>query len=188
MSPQLIIVLVAAATMLVVVGGALLLVRRFWVAVPAGKALIVDRPGRGRLVSFNGMVVFPGIHHGELMDTSPRTIRIERRQSNPLVTRDGVHMLATATFVLRVTRTEDDVLKVAETIGVERANRQEALDELFRPKLDQALEAVAGQMSADDFIHDRYRLVDNLIKVIGVDLYGMHLDDAALHDVLRADG
>src|SRR5688572_29623996 len=79
-SPQLIIVLVAAATMLAVVGGALLLVRRCWVAVPAGKALIVDRPGRGRLVSFNGMVVFPGIHHGELMDTSPRTIRIERRQ------------------------------------------------------------------------------------------------------------
>jgi uncharacterized membrane protein YqiK len=184
---QLIIVVVAAGAMLVMVLGALVLLRKAYRAVPSGKALIIDKPGRERSVSFTAAVVFPGINTAELLDVTAKTVRIERGSKNPLVTRDGVHMYAKATFVVSVNRTTEDVLKVAETYGVERASQLQQLAEHFTPRFDQGLETVFGAMNAEDVVRERVMLVDQLIRVIGVDLNGFRLDDVAVHDVLRAD-
>lgn len=188
MPPSLIPVVVAVAVMFVLVIGGMLFMMRAQVKVPSGFALIVTRQAREPDVTFTSAVVFPGMNRGELLDMRARTLKIERRQKNPLVTKDGVPLLTTATFVVRVNRTAEDVLKVAQTVGVDRANDAAVIDELFRPKFEQALEAVAGAMRAEDLLSDRMRYQDQVIAVVGVDLNGFHLDDLSIHDVYRADG
>jgi uncharacterized membrane protein YqiK len=188
MPPSLIPVVVAVGVMVIVIAGTALLMRRAYVSVPSGFALIVTRPSREPDVTFSGAVVFPGMNRGELLDIRARTLKIERRQKNPLVTKDGVSLVATATFVVRVNRQTEDVLTVARRLGVDRANDPAIIDELFRPKFEQALEAVAGAMRAEDVLAERMRYQDQVVSVIGMDLNGFHLDDLAIHEVYRADG
>lgn len=188
MPASLIPVVVAVGVLFVVIVGVALMMTRAYVTVPSGFALIVNRQGRELDVTFTGAVVFPGLNRGELLDIRARTLKIERRQKNPLVTKDGVSLLATATFVVRVNRAQEDVLTVAQRLGVDRANDPAVIDELFRPKFEQALEAVAAAMRAEDVLADRIRYQDDVLRVIGVDLNGFHLDDLSIHELYRADG
>ncbi len=188
MSLSLVAMLISAALGVLFLVTSFLVIRRCYVTVPAGWALVVDRGRAERTVSFTGQVVYPGIQRAELIDVTARTVRIERRASNPLQTKDGALLLATATFVLRVGRAQEDVLKVAETLGAERANDAGAVERLFSPMFDQALEAVAGACTAADILGDRGRFRDEIIQFIGADLNGWWLDDLAVHDVRSADG
>ncbi len=187
MPPSFIPIIVFIGVVALFMGGAFVLMLGAYRKVPSGKALIVDRMGKGRTVSLTSAVVYPRLNSAELVDLTAKTIRIERGPKNPLVTRDGVFMHATANFVVRISRNEDDILKVAETFGVERANSLEYVTEHFTPRFDQALEAVFGAMTAADVISERMKLVDQVIVTIGVDLNGFYLDDVAVHDVLRDD-
>lgn len=188
MPPRLIPALVAVGLGVVIVLGLFLVVARLRVKVPAGFALLVHKMGRETQVSFTTAIVYPFLGHAELMDVSVRTLRVERRQANPLMTRDGVPLTLTATFLIRVNRRSEDVQKVAETVGVARVNDPKVIEGLFRPKLEGALEAVAGAMKAEHVLAERPMFVDEIIKMVGADLNGFHLDDVSIHEMYRTDG
>jgi uncharacterized membrane protein YqiK len=186
MSPMLITVAVTVALTVVLLAGFLLVVKRLYVVVPSGFALIVTRPSGPPAVSFSGAIVLPGIHRAELLDLRVRSLRIERSAANPLLTKDGQRVIVTASFSLRVSRSVDDLLRLTQNLGVARANDDAALAKWFGPRFEQALEESAAALTVSELLAERGALREPVLLALGADLDGLVLDDLSLTDLRRA--
>ena len=111
--------------LLVLVFGGSTLYARFYRKVEQGKALIINKMRQEPEVTFTGAMVFPIIHRAEVMDISVKTIEIDRRGKEGLICKDNIRADIKVTFFVRVNKTADDVLKVAQSIGCARASRPE---------------------------------------------------------------
>ncbi|MFF7237598.1 flotillin family protein [Streptomyces collinus] len=170
-------VLVAAC--LVVVLLALLAFSRLYRKVDQGRALIVSRTRRVD-VSFTGQVVLPVLHRAEVMDISVKTIEISRSGRDGLICRDNIRADIRISFFVKVNKTVEDVIRVAQSVGTERASHQDTLQTLFHAKFSEALKTVGKQMDFTDLYTKREELRYHIIELIGVDLNGYHLEDAAI--------
>ncbi|MCU0695846.1 MAG: SPFH domain-containing protein [Myxococcaceae bacterium] len=189
MSPVLVSIAVAVVLLLLLVGGLFLLVRRVFVTVPSGFALVVHTPSGVPRVSFTGAVVLPGVHRTELLDLRERTTRIDRSPANTLVTKEGASLCLTATFTFQVSRSPDAIAKVLQRLGAARANDDAALDQHVRPRLEQALEVSANATTAEALFADRTAFRDDVLLAVGAHLdEGFEVTDLVLTDLRRADG
>ncbi|WPP32632.1 flotillin family protein [Streptomyces sp. CL7] len=170
-------VLVGAALLLVLIG--LLLVTKLFRKVEQGKALIVSKL-RKVDVTFTGSVVLPVLHKAEVMDISVKTIEITRAGKEGLICRDNIRADIRITFFVKVSKTVEDVIKVAQAVGTARASDRDTLQELFHAKFSEALKTVGKQLDFTDLYTKREELRYRIIEVIGVDLNGYHLEDAAI--------
>ncbi len=151
------------------------------IKVEQGKALIVSNVMTGKVgVSFTGGFVWPVTQKAELMDISVKTIELDRSGSDGLICRDNIRADIKITFFVRVNKTENDVIKVAQSIGCERASDQKTLEELFIAKFSEALKTAGKQLDFVDLYTKREELRDRIIEVIGTDLNGYSLEDCAL--------
>ncbi len=151
------------------------------VKVEQGKALIVSNVMSGNVqVSFTGGLVIPVIHKAEKMDMTVKTIEIDRSGSDGLICRDNIRADIKITFFVRVNKTEEDVLKVAQNIGCTRASDQKTLEVLFIAKFSEALKTAGKQLDFVDLYTQRQDLRDRIIEVIGTDLNGYSLEDCAI--------
>jgi uncharacterized membrane protein YqiK len=167
------------AACLVVVLLALLAFSRLYRKVDQSQALIVSKTRRVD-VSFTGQVVLPILHKAEVMDISVKTIEISRSGRDGLICRDNIRADIRILFFVKVNKTVEDVIKVAQTVGTERASHQDTLQELFHAKFSEALKTVGKQMDFTDLYTKREELRYQIIELIGVDLNGYHLEDAAI--------
>ena len=174
---------VLVVVLVLVVLGALLLVSRLFRKVEQGKALIISKTRRVD-VTFTGAVVMPVFHKAETMDISVKTIDIERAGNDGLICRDNIRADIKITFFVRVNKTAEDVIKVAQAIGTARASDQSTLQELFNAKFSEGLKTVGKQLDFVDLYTKRDEFRDRIIQVIGTDLNGYSLEDAAI-DVLE---
>ncbi|WP_151771290.1 SPFH domain-containing protein [Streptomyces abyssomicinicus] len=147
--------------------------------VEQGKALIVSKM-RKVDVTFTGQIVLPVLHKAEVMDTSVKTIEIGRTGRDGLICRDNIRADIRITFFVKVNKTVNDVIRVAQSIGTARASDQGTLQELFNAKFSEALKTVGKQMDFTDLYTKREELRFRIIEVIGVDLNGYCLEDAAI--------
>ncbi|MFH8453805.1 SPFH domain-containing protein [Streptomyces fungicidicus] len=170
-------VLVGVALLFLLIG--LLLVTKLFRKVEQGKALIVSKT-RKVDVTFTGSVVLPVLHKAEVMDISVKTIEITRAGKEGLICRDNIRADIRITFFVKVSKTVDDVIKVAQAVGTARASDRNTLQELFHAKFSEALKTVGKQMDFTDLYTKREELRYRIIEVIGVDLNGYHLEDAAI--------
>ncbi|GGX14928.1 hypothetical protein GCM10010297_40450 [Streptomyces malachitofuscus] len=170
-------VLAGVALLLVLIG--LLLVTKLFRKVEQGKALIVSKI-RKVDVTFTGSVVLPVLHKAEVMDISVKTIEITRAGKEGLICRDNIRADIRITFFVKVNKTVEDVIKVAQAVGTARASDRNTLQELFHAKFSEALKTVGKQMDFTDLYTKREELRYRIIEVIGVDLNGYHLEDAAI--------
>ncbi|GIF77272.1 flotillin family protein [Asanoa siamensis] len=175
--------LVLVLVLLLVLLGVLLLVSRLFKKVEQGKALIVSKT-RKVDVTFTGAVVLPVFHKAEVMDISVKTIDVERSGNDGLICRDNIRADIKIAFFVRVNKTAEDVVKVAQAIGTARASDQSTLQELFSAKFSEALKTVGKQLDFVDLYTKRDEFRDRIIAVIGTDLNGYSLEDAAI-DVLE---
>ncbi|WP_255945137.1 SPFH domain-containing protein [Streptomyces odontomachi] len=169
--------LVAGVLLVAIVS--LLVVSRLLRKVEQGKALIVSKL-RKVDVSFTGQVVLPVLHKAEVMDISVKTIEITRAGREGLICRDNIRADIRISFFVRVNKTAPDVIKVAQAVGTARASDQATLQELFHAKFSEALKTVGKQMDFTDLYTKREELRFQIIELIGVDLNGYHLEDAAI--------
>ncbi|MFH1811533.1 MAG: hypothetical protein ABIJ09_22530 [Pseudomonadota bacterium] len=160
--------------------GLALLIKAFYRKVLQGQALINNKMGNQTTVSFTGGLVLPIIHRSEVMDISIKTIEIDRRGGEGLICRDNIRADIKVTFFVRVNKTEEDVLKVAQSIGCVRASAQETIEELFNAKFSEALKTVGYSMDFVNLYDKREQFKDAIIQVIGTDLNGYVLEDAAI--------
>ena len=112
------------------------------------------------------------------MDLSVKTIEIDRRGKEGLICNDNIRADINVTFFVRVNKTRDDVLKVAQSIGCVRASDPKTLEELFTAKFAEALKTVGKHFKFEELYTKRDDFKDKIIKVIGKDLNGFILDDA----------
>ncbi len=174
------VILSVLGILVFIVGGIALLVFMFHKKVEQGKALIVNTMRKEPVVTFTGMVVYPVIHKAEVMEISLKTIEIDRRGKEGLICSDNIRADIRVSFFVRVNKTQEDVLKVAQAIGCARASDQSTLEELFNAKFSEALKTVGKQMDFEDLYKERDSFRDQIIALIGKDLNGYVLEDAAI--------
>ncbi|WP_329133128.1 flotillin family protein [Streptomyces sp. NBC_01476] len=170
---------VLVAVLALIALGVLFTVSRLFRKVEQGQALIVSKT-RQVDVTFTGAVVLPVLHNAELMDISVKTIEIQRTGREGLICQDNIRADIHLTFFVRVNKTKEDVVKVAQAIGTERASHQETLQALFSAKFSEALKTVGKQLDFVDLYTHRESFRDRIIQVIGTDLNGYHLEDCAI--------
>lgn len=156
------------------------MIAKFYRKVEQGKALIVNKMKAEPEVTFTGATVLPIIHKAEVMDISVKTIEIDRRAKDGLICRDNIRADIKVTFFVRVNKTVDDVIKVAQSIGCARASDPGTLEALFSAKFSEGLKTVGKQLDFVDLYTKRHEFRDAIINLIGRDLNGYVLEDAAI--------
>ncbi|MFG3087377.1 flotillin family protein [Streptomyces antibioticus] len=164
---------------LLIATAVLFVVSRLFRKVEQGKALIVSKT-RKVDVTFTGQVVLPVLHKAEVMDISVKTIEITRAGKEGLICQDNIRADIRISFFVKVNKTVEDVIRVAQAVGTARASDQRTLQELFHAKFSEALKTVGKQLDFTDLYTKREELRYRIIEVIGVDLNGYHLEDAAI--------
>ncbi|MGI5405292.1 flotillin family protein [Streptomyces chartreusis] len=173
------VITLGAGVLIAVTAVALLVISQLFRKVEQGKALIVSKL-RKVDVTFTGQVVLPVLHKAEVMDISVKAIEITRTGKDGLICRDNIRADIRITFFVKVNKTVEDVIKVAQAVGTARASDRDTLQELFHAKFSEALKTVGKQLDFTDLYTKRDELRYRIIEVIGVDLNGYHLEDAAI--------
>lgn len=165
---------------ILLVFGLFALFKAFYIKVPQGTALIVNDLSATPKVHFTGALVYPVIYKKEFMKISLITLEVDRRGKDGLICRDNMRADITVAFYLRVNETQQDVLKVAKAIGVDRASEKGAVHELFNAKFSEALKTVGKKIEFVQLFENRQEFRDRIIEVIGNDLNGYVLEDVAI--------
>lgn len=173
-------VLTGVAVILVILLGLAGLFKAFYIKVAQGTALIVNDMSSKPKVHFTGALVYPIIYKRELMKISLITLEVDRRGSDGLICADNMRADITVAFYLRVNETAEDVLKVAKSIGADRASDKDAVNDLFAAKFSEALKTVGKQIEFVQLFENRQKFRDQIIEVIGDDLNGYVLEDVAI--------
>ncbi len=113
-------IIVGGAILVFFVLGVAVMIARFYRKVDQGRALIINKMRAEPEVTFTGGTVLPIIHRAEIMDISVKTIELDRRGQDGLICADNIRADIKVTFFVRVNKTEDDVLKVAQALGCTR--------------------------------------------------------------------
>ncbi len=176
----LIAVSVVALVLLLLVGGTAFIVAKFYRKVDQGQALIINKMRADPDVTFTGGVVYPIIHRSEVMDISVKSILISRAGKDGLICEDNIRADIKVAFFVRVNKTTEDVLRVAQSIGCTRASDQDTLEELFAAKFSEALKTVGKKKQFEQLYTERDDFKDSIINIIGRDLNGYFLEDVAI--------
>jgi len=176
-APQWLWAIVVPIAILVI--GLLVLIMMFYRKVEKGTALVVTGLPKTKVI-FNGGTVIPLFNRAELMDISVKRIELDRTGKNGLICKDNMRADIKVAFFVRVNNVEDDVLRVAESIGCDRASSEDEIRALFDAKFSEALKTVGKRFDFTELYEERDTFRDEMLKVIGTDLNGFVLDDAAI--------
>lgn len=168
------------ALVLLFILGMVFIYKLLYVKVAQGTALIVNDTSSTPKVYFTGALVWPIIHKKELMNVSLITLDVDRRGRDGLICKDNMRADITVAFYLRVNETPEDVLRVAKSIGADRASDIDAVDTLFSAKFSEALKTVGKQIDFVQLFENRLQFREKIIEVIGDDLNGYVLEDVAI--------
>lgn len=173
-------VLIAIVSTIVLAVGLGALASRFYQKVGPDEALVRTGWGGMKVVTANGIFVAPVIHHHEKMDLTLKSFEIAREGSEGLICKDNIRADIRVAFFVRVDKTQEEMREVAQSIGCKRASQVETLRELFDSKFSEALKTVGKQFEFVELYNKREQFKEEILKVIGTDLNGYRLDDAAI--------
>ncbi len=158
----------------------LFIIGSFYKKIPQGKSIVRTGFG-GTKVAFNkGMYVVPVIHKMEIMDISLKKVQIERMEHDGLICKDNIRADIKVAFFVRVNKSVNDVINVAQSIGTSRASDISTLKDIFEAKFSEALKTVGKKFDFIELYEARREFRDEIIDVIGTDLNGYVLDDCAI--------
>ncbi|TVQ15319.1 MAG: flotillin family protein [Bacteroidetes bacterium] len=147
--------------------------------VSQGRVLV--RTGQGGVkIFFNAGLVVPILHKEEIMDISVKKLEISRMNKDGLICKDNMRADIKVAFFVRVNKSVQDIINVAQTIGCARASDLETLESLFEAKFSEALKSVGKKFEFIELYEARREFRDEIIDIIGTDLNGYVLDDCAI--------
>lgn len=163
----------------VLVIGILSLIIKMYQKAIQGEALV--RTGLGDVkISFSGIFVVPVLHKLEVMDITLRSMEISRMGKDGLICKDNLRADIKVSFFIRVNKTIEDVVHVAQSIGCKRASDPEQLQLLFDAKFSEALKTVGKHFEFVELYNSRSQFKAKILEEIGTDLNGYILDDCAI--------
>jgi len=180
------IVVVSIVVCVIIVFGILAMFSRFYRKVDQGKVIVRNGVG-GPVVSFGGIIVIPILHHVEIMDISVKRVEIAREGKDGLICKDNMRADITVAFFVRVNQTKEDVLKVAQSLGCSKASDPKILMEFFDAKFSEALKTVGKKFDFVQLYTERETFKEEILQIIGTDLNGYVLDDAAIDYLEQTD-
>jgi len=180
------IALISIAVIVIVIGGLLALFARFYQKVEQGKVIIRNGVG-GSVVCFGGIFVLPIVHRKEIMDISVKRVEIAREGKDGLICKDNLRADIRVAFFVRVNQTKEDVLKVAQLLGCQKASDPTTLMEFFDAKFSEALKTVGKKFDFVQLYTERETFKSEILQIIGTDLNGYVLDDAAIDYLEQTD-
>ena len=173
-----VVILIVVVVAIAVIGLLMLFVKMYHKAVQ-GEALV--RTGSGDVkVSFSGILVMPVLHKLEIMDITLKTMEISRVGKDGLICKDNMRADIKVSFFMRVNKTKEDVVHVAQSIGCSRASDPDQLQLLFDAKFSEALKTVGKHFEFVELYNSRANFKDKILEEIGTDLNGYILDDCAI--------
>ena len=152
----------------------------FYKKIPQGEALVKTGFGGTQVAFDKGMYVIPLLHKVEIMDISVKKIEIERLENDGLICKDNMRADIKVAFFVRVNKSKEAIIEVAQTIGCERASHISTLNELFEAKFSEALKTVGKKFEFIELYESRAEFRDEIITEIGRDLNGYTLEDCAI--------
>ncbi len=173
------VVLVVIFLVIMIGFAALIMAVKCWRKVEQGTALIITG-AKMPTVHFSKAIVWPLIRRAEIMDISVKRIEIYRHGTEGLNCKDNIRADIKVAFFVRVNNNEGDVLNVAQTIGSERASDHQAMVDLFESKFSEGLKTVGKEFDFVELYTSREEFKNRMLAVIGTDLNGYVLDDAAI--------
>jgi uncharacterized membrane protein YqiK len=186
MSYTLQIIIVSIVAFVILLIGFLALFSRFYHKVEQSKVLIRNGVG-GNRVCFDGIFVLPIIHRYEIMDISVKRVEIAREGKDGLICQDNLRADIRVAFFVRVNQTREDVLKVAQLLGCQKASDPVTLMEFFDAKFSEALKTVGKKFDFVQLYTERETFKNEILQIIGTDLNGYVLDDAAIDYLEQTD-
>jgi flotillin len=155
------------------------LIVKWYHKVAQGTALVRTGMG-GTKVSFNSIFVIPIVHRHEMMDISLKDLEISRVGKDGLICKDNIRADIKVAFYIRVNKSAEDVVKVAQTIGCVRASAKATLVTMFDAKFSEALKTIGRRFDFVELYSSREKFKTEILQIIGTDLNGFILDDCAI--------
>jgi uncharacterized membrane protein YqiK len=180
------VLLISIGSGVIIIVGLLAMFAKFYHKVDQGK-VIVRNGVRGPVVSFGGMFVLPILHKCEVMDISVKRVEIAREGKDGLICKDNLRADIRVAFFVRVNQTREDVLKVAQLLGCVKASDPTTLMEFFDAKFSEALKTVGKKFDFVQLYTERETFKSEILQIIGTDLNGYVLDDAAIDYLEQTD-
>ncbi len=179
MDPLTIFLILLAIVIAVLVIG-VSVVKSCYIVVGPDKAIVKTGWGKMDVTTAGGMLIYPVINRKEYMDLTLKSFEISRQGSEGLICKDNIRADIKVAFFIRVDSNEEQMKEVAQSIGAQRCSELDTLRELFDAKFSEALKTVGKQFDFVDLYDQRDKFKDEILKVIGTDLNGYQLDDAAI--------
>lgn len=194
-------IITALVFVVIVLAGIAAMIAKFYQKVGPDEAMVKTGLGGTVITISGGTYVFPLFHHVERMDLTLKSFEIARTGSEGLICKDNIRADIRVAFFIRIDKTEEEIREVAQSIGPRRASQIETMRELFDAKFSEALKTVGKQFEFVELYDKREKFKEEILKVIGTDLNGYRLDDAAIdfleqtrlellnpHNILDAEG
>lgn len=180
------VTLVTVVSVVLAIVGLLALFAKFYHKVEQSKVIIRNGVGN-QVVCFGGIMVVPIIHRFEEMDISIKRVEIAREGKDGLICKDNLRADIRVAFFVRVNQTTEDVLKVAQLLGCQKASDTETLMAFFDAKFSEALKTVGKKFDFVQLYTEREIFKSEILQIIGTDLNGYVLDDAAIDYLEQTD-
>ena len=171
---------VLGAIALFAVIATLIMFKKCYIVVGPDKAIVKSGIGGLDVYTAEGTFVVPLFHRYEFMDLTLKSFEIARQGSEGLICCDNIRADIKVAFFIRVDSSKEEMKEVAQSIGAQRCSEIETLRELFDAKFSEALKTVGKQFDFVDLYDQRDKFKEEILKVIGTDLNGYKLDDAAI--------
>ena len=140
------------------------------------EALIRTGLGGAQVVFDRGTIVVPVIHRHEIINIAARQLEF----SAEITTQDGHTQNIKCIFVVRISKTVDDVLSVVSMVGVETLADNAALLKLFEHKFTEYIQVVAKIFTKEELDKSHMNFKERVLDIIGTDLNGLSLEDMSL--------
>ncbi len=153
---------------------------RLYKKVQPGQALIIDTYSKAVTVSFTNRIILPFVQSAVVVDITNRALVIDCSGSDALPLADGALVQVRGTLVLGVARTAQDVLRVVNSLGVQRANDPAALQKLFGAKVIGEMQTVLRKYESVQIDDKSKEIHVEVLRALGPDLGGFRVEDLCI--------
>ncbi len=160
---------------------------RWLVKSMSGQAIVKTGFGlRKPSISMGSSFIVPLFHKYDLIDLTVKTVRIERRAHDSLSCADGIRAEVEVDFYIQINPVEEDIRRVAMSIGPKRASSAQSLREVFEAKFADALKTAGSKLTFDQLYQNRALFREEILMALGqaknsdLVLNGFKLDDVAI--------
>ncbi|WP_299894891.1 SPFH domain-containing protein [uncultured Aquimarina sp.] len=178
-------ILTTAAIVIIGISTLVILLLIFYKKVTQGQALIRSGFGGTKVVFDRGILTIPFVHKLDKIDLTIKKVDIHRIKSEALICKNNKQIELKAAFFVRINRSVEDMIRVAQTFGCERTFNNDEISNLFRVKFEETLKTIAYRFNKEEILENRDVFRDEIVHHLGTDHNGYSIDDCAIYDIVE---